>query len=160
MTDNRGNPRKQRPRSPLGLPGQRRGRPVKQLAFWVVLFLILLLSFQHYYYGKPRHEQISFSQFLAEVDEGNIAKLTFIEKEIEGELARERMMPFGVTTKPVRHFRTVVPFEDPELLTRIVDANRDVVLEAKQPQANWLGATAPSTSGSRAPSSSRETVRR
>jgi cell division protease FtsH len=139
MTDNRGNPRKQRPRSPLGLPGQRRGRPVKQLAFWVVLFLILLLSFQHYYYGKPRHEQISFSQFLAEVDEGNIAKLTFIEKEIEGELARERMMPFGVTTKPVRHFRTVVPFEDPELLTRIVDANRDVVLEAKQPQANWLG---------------------
>ena len=139
----RGTPRKQRPRAPLNLSGPpRRGRPVKQLAFWVVLFLILLLSFQHYYYGKPRHEEVSYSQFLLEVDAGNIRRLVFIDKQIEGELEREKALPVGMATKPVRFFRTIIPFEDPDLVERISTHNPKAVLDAKRPQANWLGVLA------------------
>ncbi|MFQ5601275.1 MAG: ATP-dependent zinc metalloprotease FtsH, partial [Candidatus Krumholzibacteriia bacterium] len=137
--DPRGSNRK-RPRPQLGLPNSgRRGRPVKQLAFWVVLFLILLLSFQHYYYGKPRHEDITYSQFIQEVEAGNIKKVVFVDKEIEGELMRDRMLAVGMTNKNVQHFRTIIPFEDPELLKRIAETNPDAILDAERPQANWLG---------------------
>src|SRR5215510_10948585 len=135
-------PRKQRPRAPIGLSPTRRGRPVKQLAFWVVLFLILLLSFQHYYYGKPRHEDISYSQFIQEVDNGNILGLVFIDKAVEGEFQRDRQLQVGGVTKPVRFFRTTLPFEDPALLQRVTDHNPKANLDAKRPQANWLGVLA------------------
>ncbi len=138
MAENpRGNPRR---RPSLGLPGSpRRGRPVRHLAFWLVLFMVLLLSFQHYYYGKPRHEEITYSQFLQEVDAGNIRKLVFIEKQVEGELVREKSLVQGSSSKAVRHFQTAIPFEDPELLQRVTEHNPDAELDAKQPQANWLG---------------------
>ena len=54
---------------------------MKQLALWVVLFLILLLSFQHWYYGKARQEDILYSQFIRQVDAGNIAKATFVDRD-------------------------------------------------------------------------------
>ncbi len=134
----RGNQRRQRQRPSLGLPGSpRRNRPFRHVALWLVLFMAVLLSFQHYYYGKPRHEQISYSEFLQQVDGGNIRKLTFIEKEIEGELGREKSLAQG--QGKVSHFRTTIPFEDPDLLQRISERNPGAVLEAKQPQANWLG---------------------
>jgi cell division protease FtsH len=136
MADDRN--RKPRQRPSMGIP-TRRPRPMKQLAFWVVLFLILLLSFQHYYYGKPRQEQISYSQFTAEIEAGNIKKLTFIEKEVQGELLQERSLQVGTVTKRVRHFRTFMPFEEPELLGRIAERNPEAVVEAKRAQANWLG---------------------
>ncbi len=137
MADNpHGNPRR---RSPLGLPGSPRRRPVRHLAFWLVLAMVLLLSFQHYYYGKPRHENVTYSEFLQEVDAGNIRKLLFIEKEIEGELAREKTLAQTPNARSVRHFRTSIPFEDPDLLRRVSERNPEAVIDAKRPQANWLG---------------------
>src|SRR5262245_21616679 len=136
----RGNQRRQRQRPSLGLPGSpRRNRPFRHVALWLVLFMAVLLSFQHYYYGKPRHEQITYSEFLQEVDSGNIRKLTFIEKEVEGELGREKRLAQGQGQRTVQHFRTTIPFEDPDLLQRISERNPGAVLDAKQPQANWLG---------------------
>ena len=136
----RGNQRRQRPRSPLGLPGSpRRNRPFRHVALWLVLFMAVLLSFQHYYYGKPRHEQIVYTEFLKEVDGGNIRKVTFIEKEVEGELGRETSLAQGQGARTVRHFRTTIPSEDPGLVNRIIERNPGAVIDAKQPQANWLG---------------------
>ena len=130
-------PQKQRPRSPLGLGSPRRGRPMKQLAFWVVLFLILLLSFQHYYYGKPRQEAITFSQFKEQVYDGNIKKLTFSEKDVRGELLEERNLAIGLASKQVLHFRTRLVFEDNDLLKDIEANNPDVILDAKPSETNW-----------------------
>ncbi|HZL84737.1 MAG TPA: ATP-dependent zinc metalloprotease FtsH [Candidatus Krumholzibacteria bacterium] len=140
MADNpRGNPRRPRPRSPLGLPGSPRRRPVRHLAFWLVLLMVLLLSFQHYYYGKPRHETVTYSEFLQEVEAGNIRKLTFMEKEIEGELVREKPLSQAASARTLSHFRTSIPFDDPDLLRRVAERNPDAVIDAKRPQANWLG---------------------
>ena len=132
--------RKPRPRPPIGIPGgSRRGRPAKQLAFWVVLFLILLLSFQHWKLGRPSFEPIFSSQFIREVDIGNIKSLTFVEKEVQGELAEERDLAVEMTRKRVKHFRVNLPFEDPDLLQRVQEKNPEVVLNARRPQAKWVG---------------------
>jgi len=131
---------KPRPRPPIGIPGgPRRGRPAKQLAFWVVLLLILLLSFQHWKLGRPSYEPIFYSQFIREVDSGNIKSLTFVEKEVQGEFADERDMAVEMTRKRVKHFRVNLPFEDPNLLQRVEEKNPEAVVNARRPQANWVG---------------------
>ena len=112
---------------------------MKQLAFWVVLFLILLLSFQHYYYGKPRQEAITFSQFKEQVYAGNIKKLTFSEKDVRGELLEERNLAIGLASKQVLHFRTRLVFEDNDLLKDIETNNPDVILDSQASETNWLG---------------------
>jgi cell division protease FtsH len=135
----RGN-RKTRPRPPVNVPGpQRRPRPFRQLAFWVVLFLVMLLSFQHWMNAKTNPEKITYSQFLREVDGGNVKELTFIEKEVKGELTEPRELTVGVAVKKVRHFKLVLPFEDPDLLDRVQKANAEVILNAERPQGNWFG---------------------
>ena len=89
MSEQKPGTRKNRPRPPLGVPGGvRRQRPVRQLAFWVVLFRVLLLSFQHWMNAKTKPEKITYSQFITEVDKGNIKELTFITKEVKGELVQ------------------------------------------------------------------------
>jgi len=135
----RGN-RKSRPRQSPGVPGvPRRPRPLRQFAFWVVLFLVLLLSFQHWMNAKSNPEKITYTQFIREVDDHNIKELTFVEKEVRGELANPQDMTVGMTRKTVQHFKLVLPFEDPDLLQRVQDANPDVILSAERAQGNWFG---------------------
>jgi cell division protease FtsH len=109
------------------------------MAFWVVLFLILLLSFQHWVNGKANPEKISYSQFIREVDAGNVKELTFVEKEVRGELEQPKALTVGIAQKNVRHFKVILPFEDPTLLTRVQEKNPNVILGAERPQGNWVG---------------------
>src|SRR5678816_3169698 len=61
------------PRPPLGRPN----RPLKAMIFWVVLVLVLLVAFQMFEMGKTPQYRISYSEFLGQVDRGNIKKITF-----------------------------------------------------------------------------------
>src|SRR5262245_166591 len=122
-----------RPRPPINLPNApRRGRPARQMAFWVVLFLVLLLSFQHWMNGKANPEKITYSQFTREIDAGNIKELVFVEKEVRGEFVEPRQMTVGLAQKSVRHFKVILPFEDPALLTRVQDKNPNVIVGAER----------------------------
>jgi hypothetical protein len=77
MTDpNNRDPRKpssggQRPS--LGKPP----KPIKAMVFWVILVLVLLIAFQMFELGKTREYPISYSEFLSQVDDANIKKITF-----------------------------------------------------------------------------------
>jgi cell division protease FtsH len=133
-------PRKPRPRPPLGLPNPpRRARPGRQMAFWVVLFLVLLLSFQHWMTGKATPEKITYSQFTREVDNGNIKEATFVEKEVHGEFIEPRPLTVGLTQKTVRAYKVNIPFDDPKLIDRLQDKNPNVVINADRSQGNWMG---------------------
>jgi cell division protease FtsH len=112
---------------------------MRQLAFWVVLFLVLLLSFQHWVNGKTTPEKITYSQFTHEVDGGNVKELTFIDKEVRGELAEPRELTVGLSRKSVKRFKLMLPFPDPALLDRVQTKNPDVILNAERPQGNWFG---------------------
>jgi len=129
-----------KPRPPLNLPGGTgRTRPGRQMAFWVVLFLVLLLSFQHWMNGKANPEKITYSQLTREIDAGNIKEITFIEKEARGEFTEPRPLTVGLAQKNVRHFKVNLPFADPALLTKVQDKNPTAVISGERSQGNWMG---------------------
>src|SRR6188768_2555372 len=130
------------PRPPLGRPN----RPLKAMIFWVVLVLVLLVAFQMFEMGKTPQYRISYSEFLAQVDRGNVKKITFKGLEVRGELAMPTLVSVPSTTDrsrsrdiKVEQFSLVLPAEDKDLPQRIIDRNPSAVIEGQIPGGStWV----------------------
>ena len=146
MADNRDPERRPRspltPRPPIGRPN----RPLKAMIFWVVLVLVLLVAFQMFEMGKTPQYRISYSEFLAQIDKGNIKKITFKGQEVRGELTVPTTVPLTSATDrsrtrdvKVEQFTLVLPTEDKDLPQRIIDKNPSAVIEGQIPGGStWV----------------------
>ena len=115
------------------------------MVFWIVLVLVLLVAFQMFEMGKEPQYRISYSEFLAQVDHGNIKKITFKGQEVRGQLATATLVPVPATTEgrtrevKVEQFVLVLPAEDKDLPQRILDKNPTAVVEGQIPGGStWV----------------------
>jgi cell division protease FtsH len=116
------------------------------MIFWVVLVLVLLVAFQMFEMGKTPQYRISYSEFLAQVDKGNIKKITFKGLEVRGVLALPTLVPISSATDrertrdvKVEQFMLVLPAEDKDLPQRIIDKNPSAVIEGQIPGGStWV----------------------
>ncbi len=116
------------------------------MIFWVVLVLVLLVAFQMFEMGKTPQYRISYSEFLAQIDRGNIKKITFKGIEVRGELAMPTLVPLTSATDKTRtrdvkveQFTLVLPAEDKDLPQRIIDKNPNAVIEGQIPGGStWV----------------------
>jgi cell division protease FtsH len=107
----------------------------RTLAFWAVIILLSVLFIQLYYGGKDEVVDIDYSEFIKQVDAGNVLKVTFIEKNVHGEFKE----PFSKVVQNKRasykKFKTYIPFDDPDLVTKLRDAN--IEISAEPVSINW-----------------------
>jgi len=115
------------------------GRPARTLAFWVILMLSALLIYQFYSTAREATHEISYSQFLAQVNSGNILKLVAVDKELTGELVSPTGMSVAGSELQVKQFKVYLPAEDPDLFQRILDKNPQAEVRSKPPRMNWTG---------------------
>ncbi len=116
------------------------------MIFWVVLVLVLLVAFQMFEMGKTPQYRISYSEFLAQVDRGNVKKITFKGQEVRGELTVPTTVPLTSATDrsrtrdvKVEQFTLVLPAEDKDLPQRIIDRNPNAVIEGQIPGGStWV----------------------
>ena len=108
----------------------------KTLAIWFFLVLIVLFAVQLMNRQRPGEIQISYSKFVEEVDKNNVSKVVIIEKEVKGELNEESVLVEGATAKNFRHFKTYLPFEDPDLTDLLEEKNVEIV--SKPASVRWL----------------------
>ncbi len=111
-------------------------RSLRTLLFWAVIFMAGLVFYQLLTGGTQGTIEINYSEFLKQIDEGNIAKAVFIEKEIKGEFNAEYKKTVGNRTLTGKKFKTRVPFEDPRLI-EMLEA-KGVIVEAQTTQ-QWIG---------------------
>jgi cell division protease FtsH len=110
----------------------------RNLAIWVVIILLLVALFNLFQGGARtggRGEEISYSDFLAGVESGNISEVTIQKQRI-----------WGSYRDKGSKFLTVAPPEDPGLVTRL--EKKGVKINAKLPEddvpsilgllANWF----------------------
>jgi ATP-dependent Zn protease len=81
------------PKPGLGKPN----KPLKAMVFWVLLVLVLLIAFQMFEMGKTPEYRISYSEFIKQVDAGNIQRLTIKGLEVRGSLLTPTTIPIGPT---------------------------------------------------------------
>ena len=138
--------RSNRPTLPTRPPLGRPTRPLRAMVFWIVLVLVLLVAFQMFEMGKEPQYRITYSEFLSQVDRGNVKKITFKGLEVRGQLATATLVPVPATTErgrtrevKVEQFVLVLPAEDKDLPQRILDKNPTAVVEGQIPGGStWV----------------------
>lgn len=112
--------------------------PAKSLIFWVVIILAFIFAYSLYTSSSRDTAEISYSEFLKQLDSGNIVSVTFIEKEIEGHLKAETVLPSGSATGKFLKFKARIPFDDNSfnLVDRLEKAG--VIISAKTEGPNYL----------------------
>jgi cell division protease FtsH len=139
-------PRKRRPipkKPGMGKPG----KPFKAMIFWVILILVLLIAFQMFEMGKTPEYRISYSEFLRQIDSGNIQRITFKGLEVHGTLLSPTVIPVGNPGQDdskqrelrVEDFTLTLPVEDKDLPDKILDKNENAVIEGQIPGGSlWV----------------------
>ncbi len=109
--------------------------PVKSLGFWVVIILAFVFAYSIYSSSSQDFAEISYTEFLHQVSNDNVASVTFIDKNIEGRLKQETVLPTGNTTGKFVKFKARIPFSDNNfrLVNRLEEAGVVISAETEGP---------------------------
>ncbi|MFH1336551.1 MAG: ATP-dependent zinc metalloprotease FtsH [Candidatus Zixiibacteriota bacterium] len=121
--------------------GQKNGfrwkKGTRTLIFWVFLLLFSISLFQYYSRNKGGEVVITYTEFMQQLQDGNIKNVTFVEKDIEGEFSKVFVKTEGEKSEQYSKFKLHIPFDDPSLLTKLQEKN--VGINAKTAGTNWSG---------------------
>ena len=87
---------------------------VKTLLLWLVIAVILIAVFNNFGPREPEKAKVSYSQFLNDINQGNIKSVTIANQNITGNTAQNKA------------FETYMPLEDPYLLPELMKKNVDI----------------------------------
>ena len=110
-------------------------KSTKPLFFWLVIVLVLIFFIKFYYSGQTDIAAISYSEFVAQVDKGNVAEAVIIDKNIKGKFIEPYTHIVNNESKSYNEFKLLIPFEDPKLLDRLEEHN--VRIKAEEEPFSW-----------------------
>jgi cell division protease FtsH len=106
-----------------------RKRLLGPLAVWLLVFLAAWAAWNFFAGRRGGRATIDYSDFVAQLEAGNVEAVTLVERDLSGSLKQEAELvtPRGTTT--YREFRTYTP-EDPQLVTQLREAEVKIVAKA------------------------------
>ena len=113
---------------------------------WRVVAAILLLMFFFYLWsqffrlGAPQQHPISYSQFMEQLNAGNIKSIIIKELQVSGEFTKEISVQLPAEKKPasVKYFQTFLPtFQGQDLLNKLQEKNVAVTVESPEKGLLW-----------------------
>ncbi|MBZ0266767.1 ATP-dependent zinc metalloprotease FtsH [bacterium] len=107
------------------------------MAFWAVLILLFLVVFQTVYNDNSREVRIVYTQFLEQVDAGNIREVRIVEQEVHGELVSPAMTDVQGVSQAYTRFNVIIPYNEDGLTQRILDKNATARVSADIPGTRW-----------------------
>ena len=84
----------------------------KSLVFWVALILIVIVAFSYFQGVTSDEVEISYTEFLAQLDNDNVVEVSFTDRNINGKLLNPTTFPSSESTKSYSRFKTLIPFPD------------------------------------------------
>jgi cell division protease FtsH len=87
---------------------------IKNIVLWLVIALILIAVFNNFGPKEEAENVLSYSQFMQDIDKGDVASVTISEHNITG------------TTQNNKQFSTYIPLEDQQLLPMLLTKHIDV----------------------------------
>jgi cell division protease FtsH len=111
--------------------------PGRSLFFWLVIILTVILIYNVFSETGADSAIISYSDFMRYIDENKVASVEFIERDITGRFTEEMTIAGTAGSGKYRKFQLRIPFEDPELVTKLSEAN--ISIKAREEGLNWGG---------------------
>jgi cell division protease FtsH len=122
-------------KGPENMDGGGMNRFLRTASFWALIVLIPLLIFQLMNSNREAQQELTYSEFRAQVTGGNVESVTIQEgRKLEG-ILRSSIEKDGVQ---VEKFHTLLPFEaDKALIDELEEAG--VQSQGEGPGNNWVG---------------------
>ncbi len=113
-------------------PGQW-ARNSRTLSFWVLFLLVSILLLQLFSPQQPDAAALEYSEFLQQMEQGNVESVTIIEgKRVEGELRTPNQADQG----QAQQFTMTLPTRDPEAFINRLEQN-EVAIRGEEATQNW-----------------------
>ena len=118
---------------PVGGPS----RPMRTLALWLIILLVSVIGAQMYFSKRDTPVELTYTQFMNEVEKGNIEKITIDEG---GEAAGELRAASSIAGHPlpVDKFHVRIGKTSEDLTKQIRESNPGVEIVFKAPPPDWL----------------------
>jgi len=108
----------------------------KGLVLWLLLFTTALILAQYFYGDHQAVLKMNYTEFLSEVEAGNIDEVTFTGKQVEGNFKTPKTVDVGKETIDYKKLELYIPFEDTDLITTLRENN--VVINAEIENNSWI----------------------
>lgn len=106
-----------------------------------IIFVFLYLWGQFYHFNLPKNYTISYTQFIEQLDEGNIKTVTIKNHQIIGEFSKEVLIALNTGEKltPVKNFQTYLPsFQGENIISKLNEKKVHINVEpAEKGSALW-----------------------
>jgi len=112
-------------------------RPIRTALLWLILVLGVILFVQIYGEIKAKTHEIPYSEFLAQVDSGNMKAATIVDREVVGELKQSALTHEEGRPTSYVFFKVYLPAEDKDLGRAILAKSPDAIVNSKPPGMNW-----------------------
>ncbi len=112
-------------------------RPIRTALLWLILVLGVILFVQIYGEIKAKTHEIPYSEFLSQVDTGNLKAVTIVDREVVGELKTSALTHEEGRPASYVFFKVYLPAEDKDLGRAILAKSADAVVNSKPPGMNW-----------------------
>ena len=107
----------------------------RSLIIWVALFGVVFIAYTYYASFSQDSVEITYSELMQEIENGNVAEVSFTDREIEGSLNEPRVFSSSPSSKSFARFRSRIPFPDVNyvLVNRLQETGTKVVAKVKGP---------------------------
>ncbi|HOD66426.1 MAG TPA: ATP-dependent zinc metalloprotease FtsH, partial [candidate division Zixibacteria bacterium] len=113
--------------------------------FWIALALAVVVIYSYMNSFSGDQAEVTYSEFMAEVESGNVAEVTFKDREVQGSLREPKAFESIQRGQTVTKFKTRIPFPDYNygLVDRLQKQNVKIIAKTESPLLGYLLAAAP-----------------
>jgi cell division protease FtsH len=109
-------------------------KAIGSIVVWIFIFVAAWLVWTIFSQRQSGAARITYTEFIKQVEANNVVRVVLTEQDISGTL-REPITPGGdKNKKSFTEFRTTVPKNDPELISRLLKS--DVYIDARE-RSQW-----------------------
>jgi len=107
----------------------------RSLIFWLALFLVMFVIWQYFGGFDQDTAEITYTELLDEVNDGNVSEVTFSNQDVEGKLIKAKTFASSRTGKAASKFTSRIPFPDInyDLVKRLEEKNVKITAAVEGP---------------------------
>ena len=99
------------------------------ILLWIGIFVLVAIFLAYYTEKSLRILNLTYSEFIQEIEKGNVKKVIVSEREIQGSLKK----PLERKGVKYNEFKLALPMEKPDILDYLVKKNVEVETKVKSP---------------------------
>ncbi|MBD3161729.1 MAG: ATP-dependent zinc metalloprotease FtsH [Candidatus Eisenbacteria bacterium] len=112
------------------------GRQFRTFTFWI-LFVLAVVWFVQHLVPRTSDKEISYTEFLEQVEAKNLQSVTFVENEVHGTLRNPLPTDPSTNREAIQEFTVRLPAEDPDLPKMIRETDPNVTIRAREAPTPW-----------------------